>query len=187
MTLPTSSKTIIVGGGIVGCSTAYHLAHMGQEVVLLDKAQLTSGSTWHAAGLVGQVRSSANITQLLGYSISLYDALEEETGLATGWKMNGGLRLACNEERLTEVRRQATTAHSFGLDMELLTPQEAQAAAKDGRILLVDIRRPDEWQKTGVPEGAVPIDLRRDDFADAVLAARASETQIGRASCRERV
>ena len=126
MTLPTSSKTIIVGGGIVGCSTAYHLAHMGQEVVLLDKAQLTSGSTWHAAGLVGQLRSSANVTQLLGYSISLYDALEEETGLATGWKMNGGLRLACNEERWTEVRRQATTAHSFGLDMELLTPQEAQ-------------------------------------------------------------
>ncbi|MEO1343242.1 MAG: FAD-dependent oxidoreductase [Pseudomonadota bacterium] len=126
MTLPTSSKTIIVGGGIVGCSTAYHLAHMGQEVVLLEKAQLTSGSTWHAAGLVGQLRSSANITQLLGYSISLYDALEEETGLATGWKMNGGLRLACNEERWTEVRRQATTAHSFGLDMELLTPQEAQ-------------------------------------------------------------
>ncbi|MEL6120797.1 MAG: FAD-dependent oxidoreductase [Pseudomonadota bacterium] len=126
MTLPTSSKTIIVGGGIVGCSTAYHLAHMGQEVVLLDKAQLTSGSTWHAAGLVGQLRSSANITQLLGYSISLYDALEEETGLATGWKMNGGLRLACNEERWTEVRRQATTAHSFGLNMELLTPKEAQ-------------------------------------------------------------
>ncbi|MEL6990965.1 MAG: FAD-dependent oxidoreductase, partial [Pseudomonadota bacterium] len=126
MTLPTSSKTIIVGGGIAGCSTAYHLAHMGQEVVLLDKAQLTSGSTWHAAGLVGQLRSSANITQLLGYSISLYDALEEETGLATGWKMNGGLRLACNEERWTEVRRQATTAHSFGLNMELLTPKEAQ-------------------------------------------------------------
>ncbi|MEO0781787.1 MAG: FAD-dependent oxidoreductase [Pseudomonadota bacterium] len=126
MTLPTSSKTIIVGGGILGCSTAYHLAHMGQEVVLLDKAQLTSGSTWHAAGLVGQLRSSANITQLLGYSISLYDALEEETGLATGWKMNGGLRLACNEERWTEVRRQATTAHSFGLNMELLTPKEAQ-------------------------------------------------------------
>ncbi|MEL7013529.1 MAG: FAD-dependent oxidoreductase, partial [Pseudomonadota bacterium] len=126
MPLPTSSKIIIVGGGIVGCSTAYHLAHIGQEVLLLDKAQLTSGSTWHAAGLVGQLRSSANITQLLGYSISLYDELEEETGLATGWKMNGGLRLACNEERWTEVRRQATTAHSFGLDMELLTPQEAQ-------------------------------------------------------------
>ncbi|MGB0843828.1 MAG: GcvT family protein [Alphaproteobacteria bacterium] len=126
MSLPTSAKTIIIGGGIIGCSTAYHLAQMGEEVVLLEKAALTSGSTWHAAGLVGQLRSNANITQLLGYSIDLYNRLEEETGLATGWKMNGGLRLACNQERWTEVKRQATTAHSFGLDMQLLTPQEAQ-------------------------------------------------------------
>ncbi|MDF3415479.1 GcvT family protein [Sulfitobacter sp. M57] len=126
MTLPSSSKIIIIGGGIIGCSTAYHLAQMGHDVLLLEKAQLTSGSTWHAAGLVGQLRSSANITQLLGYSIELYNKLEAETGLATGWKMNGGLRLACNQERWTEVKRQATTAHSFGLDMQLLTPQEAQ-------------------------------------------------------------
>jgi len=126
MTLPASSKIIIVGGGIIGCSTAYHLADMGYEVLLLEKAQLTSGSTWHAAGLVGQLRSNANITQLLGYSIDLYNRLEQETGLATGWKMNGGLRLACTNERWTEVQRQATTAHSFGLDMQLLSPQEAQ-------------------------------------------------------------
>ncbi len=126
MSLPSSSKIIIVGGGIIGCSTAYHLAQMGQEVLLLEKAALSSGSTWHAAGLVGQLRSNANITQLLGYSIDLYNRLEEETGLATGWKMNGGLRLACNQERWTEVKRQATTAHSFGLDMQLLTPREAQ-------------------------------------------------------------
>lgn len=126
MKLPSSSKIIVVGGGIIGCSTAYHLAQMGQEVLLLEKAQLTSGSTWHAAGLVGQLRSNANITRLLGYSIELYNKLEAETGLATGWKMNGGLRLACNQERWTEVKRQATTAHSFGLDMQLLTPQEAQ-------------------------------------------------------------
>ena len=126
MTLPSSSKIIIIGGGIVGCSTAYHLAHLGQEVLLLEKAALTSGSTWHAAGLVGQLRSDANITQLLGYSIELYDRLEEETGLATGWKMNGGLRLICNEERFTELKRQSTMAHSFGLDMQLITPREAQ-------------------------------------------------------------
>ena len=126
MNLPSSSKIIIIGGGIVGCSTAYHLAHLGQEVLLLEKAALTSGSTWHAAGLVGQLRSDANITQLLGYSIELYDRLEEETGLATGWKMNGGLRLACNEERFTELKRQSTMAHSFGLEMQLITPREAQ-------------------------------------------------------------
>ena len=124
MSLPTSSKVIIVGGGIVGCSTAYHLAKIGHEVLLLEKASLTSGSTWHAAGLVGQLRSNANITQLLGHSINLYDQLEAETGLATGWKMNGGLRLACNNERWTEVKRQATTARSFGLEMQLLTPKD---------------------------------------------------------------
>jgi sarcosine dehydrogenase len=125
--LPTSSKIVIIGGGIIGCSTAYHLAKMGVgEVLLLERGQLTSGSTWHAAGLVGQLRTNANITQLLGYSVALYDRLEQETGLATGWKRNGGLRLACNEERWTEVKRQATTAKSFGLDMQLLTPKEAQ-------------------------------------------------------------
>ena len=123
--LPTSAKVVIVGGGIIGCSTAYHLARMGVEVVLLERKKLTSGTTFHAAGLVGQLRSSANITQLLGYSVELYQKLEAETGQATGWKMNGGLRLACNQERWTEVKRQATTAHSFGLEMHLLTPQEA--------------------------------------------------------------
>ena len=125
--LPASAAVIVVGGGIVGASVAYHLGQMGAgEVLLLERGQLTSGSTWHAAGLVGQLRTSANITQLLGYSVALYDRLERETGQATGWKRNGGLRLACNAERWTEVRRQATTAHSFGLEMHLLTPKEAQ-------------------------------------------------------------
>jgi len=123
---PTSARAVIVGGGIVGCSTAYHLAALGWDVVLLERRKLTSGTTFHAAGLVGQLRSSAGITELLGYSVDLYERLERETGQATGWKRNGGLRLACNAERWTEVRRQATTAHSFGLDMQLLTPREAQ-------------------------------------------------------------
>ncbi|NOC92659.1 FAD-dependent oxidoreductase [Ruegeria sp. HKCCD6604] len=125
--LPTTAKAVIIGGGIIGCSTAYHLAKLGwTDTVLLERKKLTSGTTFHAAGLVGQLRSNANITQLLGYSVDLYNKIEEETGLGTGWKMNGGLRLACNEERWTEVKRQATTAHSFGLDMQLLTPSEAQ-------------------------------------------------------------
>ncbi|MFK7995961.1 MAG: FAD-dependent oxidoreductase [Granulosicoccus sp.] len=123
---PLSSKVVVIGGGIIGCSTAYHLAKLGCEVLLLEQHKLTSGTTFHAAGLVGQLRSNANVTQLLGYSVDLYNRLEQETGLATGWKMNGGLRLACNEARWTEVKRQATTAHSFGLDMQLLTPGEAQ-------------------------------------------------------------
>jgi glycine cleavage system aminomethyltransferase T/glycine/D-amino acid oxidase-like deaminating enzyme len=125
--LPSSAKIVIIGGGIVGCSVAYHLGKMGiTDVLLLERGRLTCGSTWHAAGLVGQLRTSANITQLLGYSVALYDRLEKETGLATGWKRNGGLRLACNPERWTEVKRQATTATSFGLEMHLLSPKEAQ-------------------------------------------------------------
>ncbi len=124
---PTQARVVVIGGGIIGTSTAYHLAKLGvKDVVLLERNKLTSGSTWHAAGLVGQLRSSANITQLLGESVKLYRTLEAETGLATGWKMNGGLRLACNAERWTEVKRQATTARSFGLEMHLLTPKEAQ-------------------------------------------------------------
>jgi 4-methylaminobutanoate oxidase (formaldehyde-forming) len=124
--LPKTAKAVVIGGGIIGCSTAYHLGKLGwTDTVLLERKKLTSGTTFHAAGLVGQLRTSANITQLLGYSVDLYKKLEAETGLGTGWKMNGGLRLACNEERWTEVKRQATTAQSFGLEMHLLTPQEA--------------------------------------------------------------
>jgi 4-methylaminobutanoate oxidase (formaldehyde-forming) len=126
--LPSHARVVVIGGGIVGCSTLYHLAALGwTDSVLLEKHQLTSGSTFHAAGLVGQLRTSANITQLLGNSVELYKTLEAETGQATGWKMNGGLRLACNQERWTEVQRQATTAKSFGLEMHLLSPTEAQA------------------------------------------------------------
>jgi sarcosine dehydrogenase len=125
--LPTTARVVIIGGGIVGTSVAYHLGKLGwSDTVLLERKKLTSGTTFHAAGLVGQLRTSANITQLLGHSVALYKSLEAETGLQTGWKMNGGLRLACNEERWTEVKRQATTAHSFGLEMHLLTPKEAQ-------------------------------------------------------------
>ncbi len=125
--LPRHARAVVIGGGVIGTSTAYHLAKLGfGDVVLLERAKLTSGSTFHAAGLVGQLRTSAGITQLLKYSVELYDTLEAETELATGWKRNGGLRLACNEERWIEVKRQATTAHSFGLEMHLLGPKEAR-------------------------------------------------------------
>ena len=126
-TLPKHAQIIIIGGGIIGCSVAYHLAKEGaKDVLLLERGQLTCGSTFHAAGLVGQLRSSANITRVLKNSVELYRTIESETGQATGWKMNGGLRLACTNERWTELKRQATTAHSFGLEMELLSPKEAQ-------------------------------------------------------------
>ncbi len=124
---PAQARAVVIGGGIVGCSTAYHLAKLGwTDTIIIERHKLTSGSTHHAAGLVGQLRTSANITQLLGYSVALYDALEAETGLASGWQMNGGLRLACTEARWIELKRQATSARSFGLEMQLLSPREAQ-------------------------------------------------------------
>jgi 4-methylaminobutanoate oxidase (formaldehyde-forming) len=126
--VPSHADIVVIGGGIIGCSTAYHLARDHRaNVVVLEQNQLTSGSTWHAAGLVGQLRSSASITQLLKYSVDLYSRLEAETGLATGWKMNGCLRLACNDDRWTEFKRLATTARSFGMDMQLLSPSEVKA------------------------------------------------------------
>jgi sarcosine dehydrogenase len=121
-----SARVVIIGGGIVGCSTAYHLTKMGwKDVVILEKGELTSGSTWHAAGLVGQLRSERNITRMLQYSVSLYETLEAETGLATGWKMTGCLHLAGTQERMFELKKGATTARSFGLEMNLISPREA--------------------------------------------------------------
>src|SRR5690349_18314030 len=128
ISLPSHVQVVVIGGGIIGCSTAYHLARdHKKDVLLLEQNRLTSGSTWHAAGLVGQLRSSASITQVLKYSVDLYKRLDEETGLATGWKMTGCLRLACSQDRWTEFRRLATTARSFGMEMHLLSPAEAKA------------------------------------------------------------
>ena len=125
--LPAQAQFVVIGGGIVGCSTAYHLARDHKvDVILLEQNRLTSGSTWHAAGLVGQLRSSASITQVLKYSVDLYKKLDQETGLATGWKMTGCLRLATNEDRWTEYKRLATTAQSFGMEMHLVSPAEVK-------------------------------------------------------------
>ena len=127
MALPSHAEIVVIGGGIIGCSTAYHLARDHKaDVLLIEQGKLTSGSTWHAAGLVGQLRSSASITQLLKYSVDLYKQLAAETGLETGWKMTGCLRLATNADRWTEFKRLATTARSFGMDMHLVSPEEVR-------------------------------------------------------------
>jgi sarcosine dehydrogenase len=127
-TFPATADVVVIGGGIIGVSSAYHLARdHKKKVVLLEQNKISSGSTWHAAGLVGQLRSSASITQVLKYSVDLYKKLETETGLQTGWKMTGCLRLASSQDRWTEYKRLATTARSFGMDMHLLSPTEAKA------------------------------------------------------------
>jgi len=122
-----SAKHLIIGGGIIGCSIAYHLTKNGEkDVVLLEKASLTEGATWHAAGLVGQLRSSRNTTRMLKRSVAMYDALEEETGMAFDWKKVGSLRLASTRERLLEAKRLTTMARSFDLEMEMITAEEAK-------------------------------------------------------------
>lgn len=123
-----SAKHLIIGGGIIGCSIAYHLAREGEkDVVLLERASLTEGATWHAAGLVGQLRSSRNTTRMLKRSVALYDRLAEETGMEFDWKKVGSLRLAATRERLLEAKRLTTMARSFDLEMDIITAEEAKA------------------------------------------------------------
>jgi 4-methylaminobutanoate oxidase (formaldehyde-forming) len=124
--LPPSAKVVIVGGGVLGCSTAYHLARLGvDDVVVLEQHALSSGSTWHAAGAVAQYRPNANLMALARYSVDLYSRLEEETGLSTGLRRTGGMRVTTSPERRREYERSITTARSFGLEMHLLSPAEA--------------------------------------------------------------
>ena len=123
---PTQARVVIVGGGIMGCSTAYHLAKLGwKDVVLLEQGRLSGGTTWHAAGLVGQLRSYSNLTRLIRYSTELYAKLEAETGLATGWKQCGSLTVARTPERMTLLRRSAAMAQAQGVACEPMTPKEA--------------------------------------------------------------
>ena len=115
--LPTHAEVIIVGGGIAGCSTAYHLAKLGKrDVLLLEQGKLTCGTTWHAAGLIGQMRPNRNMTQMSKYGIELYSTLEAETGLATGWKQCGSVNVAATPERLKVLKKQIALAKSFGVE-----------------------------------------------------------------------
>ena len=123
---PTQARVVIVGGGVVGCSVAYHLTKLGwSDVVLLERKSLTCGTTWHAAGLIGQLRATLNLTRLAQYTAELYRTLEEETGQATGLKQNGSLSIATTDERFEELKRAASMARTFGIDIEVITPADA--------------------------------------------------------------
>ena len=123
-TLPQSAKVVVIGGGVAGCSVAYHLTKYGwKDTVLLERDQLTSGTTWHAAGLVGQLGASSTITRLRKYSLNLYKELEEKTGLSTGLKQNGAITVASSPERLQELLRQATAAQLFDVNVETVSKE----------------------------------------------------------------
>ena len=124
--LPTRARVVIIGGGVIGTSVAYHLTRLGwTDVLLVEQGRLSSGTTWHAAGLVGQLRASESGTQLVRYSTQLYAELEAEVGLSTGYKRCGGVTVARTADRMTQLRRTAASADAYGLECSLLTPGEA--------------------------------------------------------------
>src|SRR6185369_12950051 len=125
--VPTKARAVIIGGGVSGCSLAYHLAKLGwTDVVLLERKQLTCGTTWHAAGLIGQLRASQNMTRLAKYSADLYVKLEAETGVGTGMRQVGSISVALTEERKHELYRQASMARAFNVDVRKISPAEVK-------------------------------------------------------------
>ncbi len=125
--LPSHASVIVIGGGVMGCSTLYHLAKTGvSDAILLERNELTSGTTWHSAAQVRALRSTQNMTDLIRYSIDLYSKLEQETGQATGWIQKGSLSIATNEDRLIHVRRQESLANLFGVEASSISAAEAK-------------------------------------------------------------
>ena len=119
--LPSAAKVIIIGGGVAGCSSAYHLAKFGwKDTILLERDQLTSGTTWHAAGLVSQLGPTAAVTKIRKYTTDLYKELEKKIGFSAGLKLNGALSIATTKGRWQELQRQATTAQLFDVHVEVL-------------------------------------------------------------------
>jgi glycine cleavage system aminomethyltransferase T/glycine/D-amino acid oxidase-like deaminating enzyme len=153
--LPARADVVIIGGGIVGASIAYHLTKFGiRNTVLVERKQLTCGTTWHAAGLVGQLRATRNLTELAKYTTGLFEGLEKETGQATGFKQNGSISIALNEGRFEELKRGASMAKSFGLDVQVISVEEIKERVphynlegaiggvflpKDGQVNSIDV------------------------------------------------
>ena len=141
--LPARAQVVVIGGGVIGCSVAYHLTKLGwTDVLLLEQGRLSGGTTWHAAGLVGPLRATESGTRLVQYSAELYASLEAETGLSTGYRNVGGVIVARTEDRMTQLRRTAANAVAYDLDCELISPDTgagAVAADAGGRPARCDL------------------------------------------------
>jgi len=125
--MTSQASVVVIGGGVMGCSTLYHLAKSGvNDAVLLERNQLTSGTTWHSAAQVRALRSSYNLTELIRYSIQLYTSLEAETGQQVGWINKGSLSIATNPDRMVHIKRQEALARLFGVAAEIITTDEAK-------------------------------------------------------------
>ncbi|SEG08441.1 GcvT family protein [Jhaorihella thermophila] len=172
--LPDKARVVIIGGGVVGCSVAYHLTKLGwTDVVLLERKQLTSGTTWHAAGLIAQLRATANMTKLARYSQELYGDLEAETGVATGFKRVGSITVALTGDRMEELSRSAAMARAFGVEIEEITTDEVK-------------RRYEHLNTDGVVGGVYLPKDGQGDPANIALALAKGARQRG-ALIRERV
>src|SRR3954467_7334118 len=133
--LPSRARVVVVGGGVIGCSVAYHLTKLGwTDVVLLEQGRLSGGTTWHAAGLVGPLRATEAGTRLGQYSAELYAGLEGETGFATGYRNVGGVVVARTEDRMTQLRRTAANAVAYDLECEVIGPERAQEPRPPMRV-----------------------------------------------------
>ena len=189
--MKTHARAVIIGGGVVGVSTLYHLAlkGWGEDVVLLEKAELTSGSTWHAAGLLPLFNMSYSVGQIHKYSVNLYQQLEAETGQQVGFKQVGNLRLAMNRERMDEYYQYAATARTIGVNVEFLTPGQvgeiwplcntdglvgALFHSEDGYIQPADLT-PRPWQKA--PGRGVPV-IYRNTLVEGIERNATGEWQV---------
>jgi 4-methylaminobutanoate oxidase (formaldehyde-forming) len=185
MTLPTHARVVIIGGGAVGCSVAYHLTALGwRDVVLLERKQLTSGTTWHAAGLIAQLRATANMTRLAKYSQELYGKLESETGVATGFRRVGSITAALTSERMEEITRLAAMARAFGVEIEEIDTAEVGRRYPHLNLsgVVGGVWLPKDGQ--GDPTGITMALARGARMRGAVIAERTAVTAIHRESDR---
>ena len=150
--LPQHASVIVIGGGVMGCSTLYHLAASGvSDAILLERNQLTSGTTWHSAAQVRALRSTRNLTDLIRYSVDLYSKLEQETGQAVGWIQKGSLSIATTPDRMIHVKRQQALARLFGISAESVAADEALCAPGFG------VRNQQKWPMWGFRSGRANI------------------------------